>query len=369
MSRRRTHQVELHKLIYTTNWEDPAADLAALKIRPGDAMMTITSGACNTLEFLLSDPSVVHTVDINPSQAYLIELKIAAMRRLEHPDFLRFLGLTPGGDRMDRYSELRSDLSPAAAAFWDARENLLRPGFLFRGRYDRFVDTVGRMTRLIQGRRRVDGLFEARDVAGQKAFYDRAWDIRRTRLIFLLFYNKRVLARIGLKADYFRFDDGSNSYSESFRRKFRHVVSDVPLSGNYFVHVYLKGGYRSLAEVPNYLKAENYATIRDRLDRIRIHTGDAKKWLAGFPDGTFDALALSNICELMSLDDTRVMFREVLRTAKPGARLSFRNLIIPREVPEELRSFIVKDEPLSGEMKAADRSFVYSRVAAYEVRK
>lgn len=369
MTRTPAHQVELHKLIYTMNWEDPAGDIAALKIRPGDAMMTITSGACNTLEFLLHDPGVIHTVDINPSQAHLIELKIAAMRRLEHPDFIRFLGLTSGEDRMEVYARLRSGLSPAAAAFWDARKDLLRPGFLFRGRYDRFVDAVGRMTRLIQGRRRVDGLFEARDLAGQRAFYDRAWEIRRTRLIFLLFYNKRVLARIGLKADYFRFDDGSNSYSESFQRKFRHVASEVPIEGNYFVHVYLKGRYRSPTEVPNYLKAENYAMIRERLDRIRIHTGDAKKWLAGFPDSSFDALALSNICELMSHDDTRVMFREVLRTARSGARISFRNLIIPRDVPEDLRPFIVQDEGLSQKMKAADRSFVYSKVAAYGVRK
>ncbi|MBP1659208.1 MAG: hypothetical protein H6P95_400, partial [Candidatus Aminicenantes bacterium] len=57
------------------------------------------------------------------------------------------------------------------------------------------------------------------------------------------------------------------------------------------------------------------------------------------------------------------------RTARPGARLSFRNLIIPRDVPEDLRDKIRKDEALSRRMKDSDRSFVYSKVAAYEVLK
>lgn len=369
MSSKRKDQVMLEELIYTVNWEDPASDQKALRIGPGDTVMTITSGACNTLVFLLDDPAIVHTVDINPSQSYVLELKMASMRRLEYPEFVRFMGLAPADDRADLYARLRDDLTPAAARFWDDQAKVIRAGLLLRGRYERFVKFIGAMVRLINGRDRVNGLFDDRDLAGQREFYDREWDILRTRIIFALFYNKQVLGRIGLKADYFHFDDGSNSFSESFRRKFRRVVSEVPIRGNYFVHTYLKGCYRSLDEVPEYLREESFPVIKSRLARIRIHTNDAKKWLATMPDRTFDGLALSNICELMSLSDTRRMFEEVLRTAKPGARVSFRNLILPREVPEDLRDSIRKDEKVSREIMAADRAFVYSKVAAYEVRK
>jgi S-adenosylmethionine-diacylglycerol 3-amino-3-carboxypropyl transferase len=363
------HQVELHKLIYTMNWEDPESEHKALKIQPRDTVITITSGACNTLGFLLFDPRVVHTIDINPSQSFLLELKMAAMKRLEYPEFVRFLGLTPGDDRLEVYDRLRNDLSPNAAVFWDAHRKILQDGFLFRGRYDHFVKLVGKLTRYIQGKERVDRLFDDRDLQGQRAFYDRYWDIKRTRLIFHLFYNKPILAKIGLKADYFHFDDGSSSFAESFQRKFRNVACDVPIQGNYFLHAYLKGKYRSLEEVPAYLKEENFPVIRKRLDRIRIHTDDAKKWLATMPDNSLGCFALSNICELMSLEDTRKLFQAVLRTAKPEARICFRNLILPREVPEELRRNIRKDEMLSKDMMATDRSFVYSKVAAYTVTK
>ena len=37
-------QVALYNLVFTHNWEDPEADLAALKIKSNDAVLAITSG-------------------------------------------------------------------------------------------------------------------------------------------------------------------------------------------------------------------------------------------------------------------------------------------------------------------------------------
>ncbi len=67
--------------------------------------------------------------------------------------------------------------------------------------------------------------------------------------------------------------------------------------------------------------------------------------------------------------DTHKLFSEVIRTAKPGAKIIFRNLMIPREVPADLQSVIVKDEALSKQLQFEDRSFVYGKVAAYNVQK
>ena len=64
MKKKNKDQIELHKLIYTVNWEDPEADHKALAIRPGETVLTITSGACNTLGFLLFDPAATRAAPL-----------------------------------------------------------------------------------------------------------------------------------------------------------------------------------------------------------------------------------------------------------------------------------------------------------------
>jgi len=362
-------QVQLFKLIFTMNWEDPESDYKALKISSGDRMMTITSGGCNTLSFLLYDPKEIYAVDINPSQSYLLELKIAAIRNLEFDEFIAFLGLKSTNDRLQKYIKIKEDLSSEAKVFWDSNIKMIEKGLLINGRYEKFVKFVAKMMLLFHGNKRIRDLFNEKTAEEQKLFYHQYWDTRRSRFMFNLFFNKYVLARRGLKADYFHFDDGSSSFAVSFLNRFNKALRDIPVKGNYFLHLYLNGCYKSLEEVPDYLLKHNFIVIKERIDRIKIVTSDAKLWLSTIPDNYLNCLGLSNICELMDLDDTLKFFNEVNRTASPDARISFRNLMIPREVPEILRDKIIINDKLSKNIFDNDRSFVYGKVAAYQVKK
>ena len=174
-----------------------------------------------------------------------------------------------------------------------------------------------------------------------------------------------MLARKGLSADYFHFDDGSTSFAQSFYRRARNAFRDLPVAGNYFLSLYVTGRYANPEEVPDYLRSEHFEIIRSRLQRIRVVTSDAQGWLDGLPAGEMDGFALSNICELMSEAETERLFRAVCRVGRTGARVIFRNLMVPREVPEALRHVLVKDTELSAELLRTDRSFVYGKVDAY----
>ena len=109
-----------------------------------------------------------------------------------------------------------------------------------------------------------------------------------------------MLAKRGLVADYFTFDDGSKSFADSFYNRSRKAFRDIPIQSNYFTSLYLLGKYNNLNVVPAYLKEENFETIKSRVDRIKIFTNQAQKWIDTIPDHTIDCFALSNICELMS---------------------------------------------------------------------
>src|SRR5208282_1681113 len=94
-------QVELPELLFGLSWEDPESDKLALRIEPGETVVAISSGGCNTFGLLLENPGRIFTVDINPCQSHLLELKRAAVHRLDHDDLLAFLGLKQARNRRE----------------------------------------------------------------------------------------------------------------------------------------------------------------------------------------------------------------------------------------------------------------------------
>jgi len=362
-------QVQLSKLIFTLNWEDPASDEKALQIKNGDVVFTITSGCCNTLGFLRFNPQKIYCVDINPAQTYLMELKQAAFRNLGHDQLLGFFGIRNTGKRLEIYKALEKDISPAAKDFWQKNINIIKAGILMNGRYEKFIRLAGLVLRLMQGSRKVKKFFTLTTVQQQEAFYAQKWDGVKWKWIFRTMFNKNRLAKKGLNADYFRFDDGSTSFSESFYRRAAHTMTKIAAESNYFLSLYFTGRYLNELQLPAWLLPENFSVIKKNIDRIQPVTADSKYWLAQQPDNLFNAMSLSNICELMDENDTLKLFEEVARTGKPGSRIVFRNLIIPREVPPALQQIIVKEVELSKALMETDRSFVYGKIAAYNINK
>ncbi len=57
-------------LVYPQIWEDPLVDLAAMEVEPGHHIVTIASGGCNVLSYLIAGP-----------QTTAVDLKSALMSR------------------------------------------------------------------------------------------------------------------------------------------------------------------------------------------------------------------------------------------------------------------------------------------------
>ena len=361
-------QVPLSSLIFTVNWEDPESDVKAIEMKARQSLLTITSGGCNTLHFLLHDPEKIYAVDINPAQTWLLELKIAAIKNLDHNEFITFLGLKKSRERIKLFTKIKHHLSIDALHFWMSNMSLIDKGILFNGKFEGFVKLAGKILSLLQGKRKIEQLLSSQSIDEQKSFFNTQWENKRWKLVFKLMFNKKRLAKKGLVAEYFHFDDGAQSFSESFYNRTKKVLCEIPVKNNYFLSAYFRGRYKNEDELPLYLKPQNYEHIKRNIDRIELVTADTKYWLETMPHSTIDGFCLSNICELMSEEDTRKLFTEVVRTARPGAKICFRNLMVAREVPEDLIQ-VKKNETLSKSLLANDRSFVYSKIAAYDVIK
>src|SRR5262245_62480103 len=79
--------------VYNQIWEDPRVDLQALKLDDHSRVITISSGGCNALNYLVVNPESVTAVDLNRHHIFLFRLKLAALKHLlYYEDFLNFFG-------------------------------------------------------------------------------------------------------------------------------------------------------------------------------------------------------------------------------------------------------------------------------------
>ena len=91
-------------------------------------------------------------------------------------------------------------------------------------------------------------------------------------------------------------------------------------------------------------------------------------YLRTLPTESVSGFALSNICEWLSPVGVNALFAEVVRTARPNARLTFRNFVGWTEVPERWRGAVVEDRALGEAMIAGDRAVVQRRIAVCRVK-
>ena len=68
--------------VYNQIWEDPRVDVRALQLSENSRILTISSGGCNSLNYLIENPAKVTAVDLNRHHIYLLNLKIAALKYL-----------------------------------------------------------------------------------------------------------------------------------------------------------------------------------------------------------------------------------------------------------------------------------------------
>jgi betaine lipid synthase len=119
--------------IYAFAWEDPRVDLEFLDLKREDKMFVITSGGCNVLEYAIQvGPQRIHSVDLNPCQNHMLELKLAALAAFNYEDYWKLLGdgFIPHFDQL-LDTHLSPNLSPYAYDFWKKNskfKNLFKTG-------------------------------------------------------------------------------------------------------------------------------------------------------------------------------------------------------------------------------------------------
>jgi S-adenosylmethionine-diacylglycerol 3-amino-3-carboxypropyl transferase len=366
---------------YANGWEDAEVLVAALRPRPGARILGIAAAGDNCLSLVAAGAEVV-AVDLSPAQLALAELKRTAIRRLPYEELLAFLGVQPAaGDRLATLAGLAGELSPSAREYWRQNTAAVAGGVIHCGKFERYFGLFRRrILPLVHGRRSIAALLAPRDAGGREEFYRRRWDTWRWRLLFRLFFSRRAMGRLGRDPEFFRYVEGS--VAERILGRARYALTALPTGDNPYLRYILTGGFDAAA-LPHYLRPEVCARLRERLERepqaLALHLGAVDEVAAALVAGggaPFDGFNLSDIFEYLDPPTCARIFRALLAAARPGARLAYWNMLVPRSCPSPEPAASAdaaaarRVRPLAAEaaeLFARDRAFFYSAFVLEEV--
>ncbi len=365
MSTEVASRAEFGAIRYAQCWEDAGLLVEALQ-PAGRACVSIASAGDNAFALLAAGAERVVALDLNPAQLACVALRAAAYGNLDHPGFLRLLGSRPAapGERAALYARCRPELTPGVAAFWDAHPALIAAGIGGAGKFENYFRLFrSRVLPLVHSRSRVSELLDTpRAAAARRDFYARRWDTWRWRLLFRLFFSRRLMGALGRDPAFFNYVEGS--VADRILSRTRHALVELDPTTNPYLHWVLRGTHGTA--LPFALREENFHKIRSQLHRFEWHLCTVEDWLARPNASAADAFNLSDIFEYMSQENTERILRAILARSRPGARLAYWNMLVPRSRPASLASRL-HPLPESAVLHARDQAWFYSRFVVEEV--
>ncbi len=376
--------VHRRNIVYNQCWEDPRLDRVALELTPKDRVVVITSAGCNALDYALAGAGHVHAVDMNSHQNALLELKLAAARKLDYEDYFTLFGTGrfPHWDQVYP-QKLRPELSPNSRSFWDRHGELFinsgrRKSFYFRGTSGMFawlvnyyIDKIAKLRDSVNALLAADSVEQQRDIFEQYQMADALWKP------FIKWAMKRdmTLAMLGVpRAQRRQIDHGyPGGILQFVVDRVETVFTKLPLKDNYFWRVYLSGHYTPDC-CPEYLKPESHQALRNGVaDHVTTHTASVLQFVKTAEQPITRFILLDHM-DWLTRDPTKKILTEewqaIVDRAAPNARILWRSaglsgeFINPIKVNHKghkrpLGELLHYHRDLAGELHVKDRVHTY----------
>jgi S-adenosylmethionine-diacylglycerol 3-amino-3-carboxypropyl transferase len=347
---------------YAQCWEDADVLLSALEPGPGKRCLSIASAGDNTLALLSRGPESVLALDLSPAQLACLEIRVAAYRTLQHGELLELIGCVDSGARNGLYRACRRHLSSGARAFWDDRTELIDAGVGSVGKFEHYFTMFReRVLPLVHPRDTVGELLLPKSGDERRSFYRNTWNNWRWRLMFRMFFSRKLMGLLGRDPEFFRYVEGS--VSERILKRTEYALTELDPALNPYIHWILTGRFDGA--LPAALREENFEPIRRNLDRLEWRCGSLEESLGH--DRNFDCFNLSDIFEYMSPSSYEELLKLIVSSARSGGRLAYWNMLAPRQRPESLATSLRPLAELSSKLFARDQAFFYSALVVEEV--
>jgi len=372
-------------LVYPQIWEDPEVDMEALAIGPDSHVVAIASGGCNVLSYLSADPAKITALDLNPTHIALNKLKIATACALPNwHEFYRFFGNADDRMNIEAYDRLVAPkLDDKTRAYWERRRfgigerrigifarNFYRYGLL--GRCIGFGHLIAR----IYGVNPRD-LLRAGSLEEQRQYFSASLAPLFDRR-FIRWMLAKPFSLFGLGIPPAQYEAlagaGNGNMAAVVYERLERLSCSFRIEDNYFAWQAFGRGYspEACGPLPPYLRRENFETLKTRANRIEVLNRSFTEYLESQVSESCDRYILLDAQDWMNDAQLNALWKEITRTAKPGARVIFRTAANPSLLPGRVTPDILDRweyrECESLAFTARDRSAIYGGFHLYTLR-
>jgi S-adenosylmethionine-diacylglycerol 3-amino-3-carboxypropyl transferase len=365
-------------LVYPQIWEDPELDLRALALPPGARLITIASGGCNVLSYLIADPAAIVAVDLNRAHVALTRLKLTAVERLPTYDsFYRYFGEADEKGNLASYRRyLRGAIDEETRRYWEGRDFLGRPRVtlfsrdLYRhGLLGYFIGAAHLVARLYGCDPR--DMILAKTIDEQRRFFDTALaPLFDKRLVRWASSKRMSLYGLGIPPAQYEALAAGGDMASVLKTRLARLACGFALSENYFAWQAFGRGYESSSgPLPPYLQKHHFEYIRERAGRVQVKRRSIVEALREETAASLQGYLLLDAQDWMTDDQLNALWEQITRTAAPGARVVFRTAAEQSPLPGRVRQSILGrwsyQAAASRQFTLEDRSSIYGGVHLY----
>ncbi|MCI4668803.1 MAG: BtaA family protein [Bacteroidia bacterium] len=349
-------KVNFDLIRYANCWEDPEILLEGLDPGKNSRILSIASAGDNSFSLLTREPELVVAVDLSKVQLNLVELKKAAITILKRKEYLEFIGFLPSDSRMEVFQSLKSHLSKEAVEYWEHHQELIQLGVINQGKFEKYFQLfVNRILPLIHSRNRVEALFAPKNMEEQQSFYYKKWNNLRWRLLFKIFFSKRIMGRVGRDPEFLR--QVNIPVSQFIFQMAERELSHTKAQENFILFYTLNGKFGEY--LPHYVQEGNYELVQANLSRLKLFEGTAERALKEF--GGISHMNLSDIFEYMDEDLFKSVAEQLRDHSAPNSRIAYWNLMVPREISHILPDDFSLRQSDSESLSLKDKGFFYRK--------
>lgn len=374
--------------VYNQIWEDPRVDLQALKLDENSRVLTISSGGCNALNYLIANPKSVTAVDLNRHHIYLLRLKIAALENLSaDTDFFNFFGYGKHARNLTNYQKfIAPNLDQKTKEFWETSSFF---GKLSHGKRINFFDKSGlyehsRNGYFLRFFHRLARLFgiKPEEILKAETLGEQA-EIYQTQIA--PFFDSFIIKTVGkLPITMFGLGIPPQQYEELkkdleaggniidiYRERTMRLACDYPIDENYFAWQAFARRYdtEKRRAVPEYLKAENYEVLKANANRVKTKIGSITEEIRQAPKDSFNRFVFLDAQDWMNAEAMTDLWQAIAENAPKDARIIFRTASsaspIETNLPKDLRAKFFYEEDLSKQLFKQDRASIYGGFHLY----